>query len=297
MIKAVNFAVSNICSANCIYCPKDRGDNCSVSFMSLDTFESVVRNLNSSEFLANNKVRVVRLGENGDLFLNENAIGMLRIARKKFPYAAIEIYNHFYMMKPSICEVILKEKLVDSVFTNIDGIEDSYEKVKKINFNTTMNNLCYFIEERDSMNLLIPVTVKALTLRHYIDVVKTNFNTFPAYVSKELLKVSDDFLLIKKMFDKVLNKKMDKLIRSWVCMWGERENLSKEKQDRYACPMLFRNEREIFVAPDGRWYLCCMDSRQELVIGDLTKSKVCELVLSKKRSQHHCWLLFLSVVI
>ena len=210
---------------------------------------------------------------------------MLRIARKKFPYAAIEIYNHFYMMKPSICEVILKEKLVDSVFTNIDGIEDSYEKVKKINFNTTMSNLCYFIEERDSMNLLIPVTVKALTLRHYIDVVKTNFNTFPAYVSKELLKVSDDFLLIKKMFDKVLNKKMDKLIRSWVCMWGERENLSKEKQDRYACPMLFRNEREIFVAPDGRWYLCCMDSRQELVIGDLTKSKVCELVLSKKRSQ------------
>lgn len=285
MIKAVNFSISNLCFADCIYCPKDRGECCSVRLMSLDTFESIVINLISREFLVNNRLKVIRLGENGDLFLNENAVGMLRIIRKKFPYTVIELYNHFYMMKPSISDALLKEKLIDCIFTNIDGVDENYKKVKNVDFDTTIENLSYFIKKRDDAGISIPVIVRALTLKNYIDVVKANFNALPAYVSKEMSNIPDDFQLINQELNKVLNKKMDRLTKGWVCMWGEREHLGGKNRNGYSCPMLFRNDREIYIAPDGKWYLCCMDSKQELIVGDLTKDSVQELVMSKKRNQ------------
>jgi len=49
------------------------------------------------------------------------------------------------------------------------------------------------------------------------------------------------------------------------------------------CPHLERVENEAFIAPDGTWYACCLDSQCELQLGNIHEQTIMEIHDGKKR--------------
>jgi len=288
MIKAVNFSITNACSADCVYCPKDRGESCGSRTMSLETFELVLENIRNYGARNRSFPEIVRLGENGDLFLNGEALKMLRRIRTVLPSASIEIYNHFRMISPAISDALLGENLVDAVFSNVDGTERTYREVKKTDFDKSFANLRYFIGKRAETGKRVPISIRVMTLRYYSDVLRGNFGVKPAHVPGESLNETDDFPAVEKLLKGIIDPEMDRVGRTWPVLWAERHNLADAafREKDYSCPQLFKNRREIYVSPAGTWYLCCLDSRQELVIGDLTKTDVRTLMESPERQKY-----------
>lgn len=284
-IHTVNFAISNRCTANCFYCPKDRGLMRENKLMSLDTFERVLNNIKGHG--EGYGIQVIRLGENGDLFLNPKAIEMFRVIRREFPGTRIELFNHFFLVDRKIADVLLDERLVDAVYMNIDGIRN-YRLVKRLDFERISGHLEYFIAKRDSLGLSLPVHVRALTLGFYISAVRNNLKRDPVAMPLGAEDATDDYEDIKAYAQRILNPTTDSFKRTYACLWAERPSFKHERLDLagYHCPQLFKLETEAYVNPDGCWYLCCLDSRQELIVGDLTKEPLCTLAQGEKRREY-----------
>ncbi|MGO9117107.1 MAG: SPASM domain-containing protein [Desulfomonilaceae bacterium] len=284
-INAINFALSNACTARCVYCPKDRGDACDAKHMSLDVMDSVLDSVqNAPKHLKATSLRI-RLGENGDMFLNPDVIEIMRRIRKRFANATIEMYNHFYLVEPAVTEVVLKENLVNAVYLNIDGTHDNYRKTKNIRLDKPLANLTHFIGRRDALGLRIPVSVRALTLADYLATVSANYNRHPKWVKPENVDAESDYKELAALMSTVLKSGLDSFKKSVISLWGERDSLGELRLDarKFACPLLFRIRHELCVRPDGGCYLCCADSKQELLIGNLTKESFQEVVGGETR--------------
>jgi hypothetical protein len=174
---------------------------------------------------------------------------------------------------------------VDAVFTSVDGFADNQQAAKGTDFDACVSNLRHFVRKRDELERDIPVLVRSLTIAHYCKVLRANFGVDPAHVPRHLLGAPDDFARIRGVMRTTLNRRTDRHERTWPVLWAERENLGDTdiREKRYPCPQLFRNRDEVYVSPAGHWYLCCLDSRQELVIGDLTRTPLRELAECPRR--------------
>jgi hypothetical protein len=246
--------------------------------MSLEIFNRVLANIKDYD------VKIIRLGENGDLFLNPNAIEMFRAIRKELPTARVELFNHFFILNRNLADTLLGEKLIDAVYMNIDGIS-TYRLAKNIKFERTSENLEYFIKKRNEIGLQIPVHIRALTFKYYMDAVMNNTGRSPVYLPKGTGDVVDDYAEIKSYVKSVIKPSLDSFKRTYACLWAERPSFEHDEVDRskFHCPQMFKLETEVYVSPDGLWYLCCLDSRQQLVIGDLSREPLANLINSPKR--------------
>lgn len=99
-----------------------------------------------------------------------------------------------------------------------------------------------------------------------------------------LADVPDDFKEIKKILIHLLNPGTDKIGRIQIFGWAEREKiLAKGIPKNITCPMLDRLETDIYIAPDGRWYSCCLDSNNENVFGNINKESLNDIYFGEKR--------------
>jgi len=287
MITAINFAVANVCSAKCVYCPTDRGDESSEQILSFDVFKKVIDEISSEEFQNKNDLNTIRLGENGDMFLNKSILDMFRMVRAKLPKVRIELYNHFTKFKPELSAIFLEEKLMDAVYMNVDGVGENYVSVKHASYEKCMDNLGAFIRKRDELGMIVPISIRALTMKSYVETVRANFDADPGQVPKEILDTQDDYHLVKEELDRLLNPAQDGFKRGTMHMWGERETLAhlEINEKDYSCPMLNRVESEAYISPEGEWYVCCLDSKQEVKIGSVVKNTLQDLIDGDRRKE------------
>ena len=284
--RAINFSLSNACSANCLFCPTDRGRKSQAKFMELEVFKAVFQNLTTNLSCQEKANLIVRVGENGDLFLNPDFVRILKEIRHRVPEAKVELYNHFFLFSPEISEILIKQSLVDSIFTNIDGIDENYFQTKSIPFKRTFDNLKFFLEKRRKEDhSQISLNVRVLTHAKYCRTVFRNFGVWPAKYNPNHELPKDDYNEVSNLLKPILDNRLDTFSRSSAVLWAERGHISISKsiQKAYSCPQMFRIESEVFVSPEGKWYLCCLDSKQELVIGDLCVQPFSELVVCEDR--------------
>lgn len=255
--------------------------------MTMETFEGIIRNVSHPDFTKDNQLHIFRVGENGDCFLNKNVFDMLRLIRRTFPGAAIELYNHFKMLTPQCADVILGESLVDSVFTNIDGLGQNYERAKRADFDNAIRNVSYFVEQRSKLGRKMPLAIRVLTINQYVETLKAYFDAEPAYVGKDLLGVLDDFDDTNEFLSRIIDGRQDRVTRSGMIFWAERETLKDVEiiESYFRCPQLSKNVSEVFVSPEGKAYLCCLDSKQELVYGDLMTTSICDILAGERRTE------------
>ncbi|MBN1385105.1 MAG: radical SAM protein [Elusimicrobia bacterium] len=290
MLTSINLSLSSTCSANCIYCPGDRGKNAKQKHMSLELAKKIVDEICSQYFKEKHKIERFEIGENGDAFLNKDVIKILRYVKSKLPEVKIEVYTNFLHLTKEKTVIILSENLIDRFHCNIDGSNsENYFYVKRADYKTFEENLIDFLEIRKQLNNKTPLFIHVLTLRSYINTVRYHLGTWPIKLKdKKLRHIKDDFAVIKRNWEKLIDSDKDRITRVLdIFLWAERDNVDYKKIDfrRYSCSQLGRIRHEAFISAGGTWYACCYDSKNELVLGNVNESGIDEIYESRQRKE------------
>jgi len=289
-IKNISFALSTACSANCIFCPPHRGDSNPVN-MSFKVAKRVLDKLSSKAIINKFQYIGIGFGALGDDLLNPHFLDILRYRKEVLPKNPSCFFTNFKNLSSEIAEIIISEQLLDGIVCNIDGASNrTYYAVKRLDFEKVILNLTQFIKLRDSFNSNITININALTLNNYITTIKNNFGEYPLKLNnKSLIQIEDDFEDIQNLLFPIINPNLDSFRRSGVRGWAERGLMKKKKiklnYKNYICPYFNDIISTIYVAPNGNWYACCLDTKFNLIIGDLTKESILDLYKSSKRKR------------
>jgi len=257
-MKYLNLSLSTNCSANCIFCPSNKGDKIPVKLMSIETAEQICKQLD--EYSPD----VISFGENGDLFLNPDAITIIKMFDKAYPQAKKVVFTNFKYLDEHKIPTILD--IVYEVVCNFDSLnEDNYYATKGIKMHKPLSNLYKFLTLRDSLKSETKLSINVLNSASYQWIVKNITGHEP---KKTRPTVEDDTEQTITQLVK-MTRGNDTINKSYVNLWAERHLNSFIRFEVNTCPHLSRIQNELFVAPDGTCYLCCLDSAVDLQLGNI----------------------------
>lgn len=284
-LKSVNLSLSVKCGADCIYCPSDRGQNLKIKTMPFDIVKKIVDEIATEEFKEKHDIQCMELSENGDCFFNPDLIKIMRYIKEKMPWIKTEMFTNFQLFSKEKSETMLKEKLIDNVCFNIDGHnETNYFAVKKISLKTVKKNLFDFIETRNKYDSNVGLVMYILSLQRYVKEIKGSFGFSPTKLKERIYDVIDNSRIIPEQFQAIMDPSKDKILISHVMGWAERKKIDAEiDYSKYECTFLKRIRKEAFIAPDGSWYSCCLDSKPEHIFGNVMQNSLDEIFNSRKR--------------
>jgi len=281
MIRSVNLALSNRCTASCIFCPSTRGKR--VPFdMPLSLVKKIVDEAASPAFPW--KVDAFQVGENGDALLNMNFLEILRYIKAKMPTAKVYLSTNFASWTPQISEAVLKEGLISNITVNLDGHDSaSYEAEKHLPLTKVLRNLLGFLTLRRQLDINIPLQVLVLPLTHYVELVLRRFGNPPGKLTSSTSVPESSFGQVVAAFKPLLGE--DVPFHVAIPMgWAERDHVDPdEDQSMFPCRNLGRIETEAFISPNGDWYACCYDDQQLITFGNLNEKTLLEVHDSDKR--------------
>ena len=286
ILRSINLSLSSACGADCVFCPSDRGARISTKNMPFDMARKIIDEVSEPAFVEKYGTKSFHIGENGDCFINKDAIEILRYIKQKSPHASVYVWTDLQFFTPDKMEIVVRERLLTSIGMNVDGAsEHSFAAVKRLSSQHVRGLLPIFIELRERYGADIPLIVISLTMRHYVDAVRTQFGRDPVRIKDHaLLDLPDDFADVEAMVRPML-KPNDKFSRSPVMFWAERPGVAPATLDyaAHACPLMHRVCEEAFIAPDGTWYACCFDSNNQLGLGNVYETSVEAVAQGKPR--------------
>jgi len=285
-IDSLGLSLSMVCSASCVFCPRPRAGKHETPFMSAALVGKILDEASIYE------ISSIDVGENGDSFLNPEVLEILRLVRAKST-AAVRMFTNFRSFEPEVIDAVLEEGLLDTVVTNIDAASpERYRAVKGLDLGLVEQNILHFLSRKEALGSPVVFRIQSLTMNHYVATVRRVLGRDPAHVPDELVETADDF-------DEIVARWRSRGVvpeRSVVTLWAENASAEPQRgaishaarrlQRRIfpkACRMLEKIRNGLFVAPSGRVYLCCADFDCEIVLGDLTRQTVREVVESDRR--------------
>jgi sulfatase maturation enzyme AslB (radical SAM superfamily) len=286
-LKSINLALSTLCDADCIFCPSDRGENIKQKIMPLSYAEKIIDEIASRKFRRRHRVKRVVISEGGEPFLNKDMIEILRLIKSHLPQVLVWINTNFHTVSPDKSRIILEEGLIGHMGCNIDGSNaQNYFLVKKLDYDLVMHNVKEFLRIRNELNSRVGLTVRILSLHKYIHTIHEKLGVYPQKLKDlGLINIPDDTQIIVEQLKKILDMNKDIIYVSGISRWAERDQVDISKIDykKYHCGMLERIESEAFIAPDGSWYICCDDSKNEVLLGNVITQSIDEVFHSERR--------------
>lgn len=283
MIEELNLALSNRCNAKCIWCPTTRGQNHYYD-MPWETAKKILDEASANDFPW--PIKHIALSENGEGIYNKDFIKIARYAREKFPNAIMSSLSNFGMMTKELSETIIKEKLLDTMTINIDGHDEaSYKAVKGISYNSVIRNFKRFMKLRNMFQPNLKIKINVMPAAEYALTVKAVLGHLPQQVNVNEDIPFSNFELTKQSLSKIINlydSNLD-ITPSRSGFWAERALLktgivkSPVDQSTLNCPMLDRVKTQVFIAPNGQWYPCCLDDNNEIALGNVNDQTLIEI--------------------
>ena len=287
-LRSVNLSLSSACGADCVFCPSDRGARIPTRHMSFEVARKIIDEVSQPAFIEKYGLKYFNIGENGDCFMNKEAIEILRYIKKKYPEAGVYVWTDLQFFTPEKMEIVVRERLLTSIGFNVDGAsEHSFSAVKRLSSEYVRGRLPILLELRERYGAHIPLTIISLTMRHYVDAVRTAFGRDPVRIADpKQLDIEDDYAEVEAMIRPLL-KPYDTLARSSVMFWAERPGVAPASVDysAYGCPLMQRVTQEAFIAPDGSWYACCFDSNNQLGLGNVHETSLEAVAQGRQRRQ------------
>lgn len=289
-LKEINLSLSSACGAKCIYCPTNRGDAVPMRNMSLETAKKIVDEVASDEFGKYHQVESFHLSENGDGLINPHFTKIARYINEKLPKISVKLITNFQRMSEKKSRTFLEEKLVDCFVCNIDGASKlTYETVKRLKMDQSLGNLETFLRLREEMRSPVKLSVNILTLHNYIHTIKKEFGFYPIALKdpEKLLDEPNDQKETRDYLKKILNPRKDTIYDSGIIAWAERDQVDPLTLNykEYDCPNFNKIQTIAHIAPDGEWYACCLDSKNELKLGNVNSKSLLEIFHSEERRQ------------
>jgi len=232
------------------------------------------------------RIRHVEIGENGDAFINRNALDVLRYAKARIPNVTIGCYTNLQNLSEDNIDSIVREGLLDSLGLNIDGASNvTFAAVKKIDSRHVNQKLPMLLIAREKYASKLKLIVNVLTLRDYIKATTLALGRLPLKLeNSSLIGLDDDFEQVRKGVQRFL-RPGDGFGRPAPFLWAERPGVDTSTLDysKYSCSQLQRVTGEAFIAPDGSWYACCYDSNNRLVVGNVLEQSLEEIARGERR--------------
>lgn len=255
--------------------------------MPYSTAEKIIAEVTSSEFSAKHPVSQMHVGENGDCFINKDAINIMRLIRHSAPSMGVGCITNFQNFTDEKIEIVVKEGLVNLIACNIDGASnDTFKAAKRIDNTNVLRGLKTLVRLRNQYNSQIRIFVGVLTFHHYVKAVQQEFGRPPVKLSdSSLLALGDDYQEIFQSIAPLLSS-VDGIGRSAPAFWAERNlvNVAEIDYSKYPCPIMGRIASEAWFAPDGTWYGCCWDSNNQIKLGNVLTSSVSQIAESAERT-------------
>lgn len=262
--KSVNLSLSSACQAKCIFCPPQRGKYIKPKHMSLQLAAKIFDELATHDFQGH-----INPGENGEAVLNPHFIQIFKYMHTKLPNISSQLISNMNRFDESIAMRTLEIGFNEMHF-NIDGAsKGTYEYAKGLSFETMKNNVTTFFKIRDKLGSKCKVFINIVTAAKYLKA-----------ISKENSDIPDDAEQIISYWTPFL-RDGDEIREQRPFLWAERDEL--KIPNRIGCALLSRVVNELFVAPNGDCYLCCLDDNAKITLGNLNNSSIAEIWKSKTR--------------
>lgn len=275
-IKDLNISITGKCNANCIYCPDERAARINKCDINNQTLQKIIEKIPKN-------IKYIYPCENGEFLIHPQAIEIIRILKKSFKKARIEIFTNFSLLNPKIAETLIKDKLINGITTNQDGIsKEGCLKVKKMSISPSRENLLKFIELRNKYKSQIKITISVHTSYRYAKAIQDKFGCLP----QKLFEIpKDEEAEIIKFWTPKLIKGKDRMLIPVIHAWAERNNpnIKDEYKKEWPCPLYSQIQNTIYIAASGDVHICNYDFNYEMILGNINHTSLEEILKQRQK--------------
>lgn len=169
---SVAIETTNLCNAKCSFCPnKDLSRKKGI--MQQVLFEKIIDDCKDIQ------PRYILPILNGEPFLDPNIINRIKLINKELPNARVMLFTNANLMTPKISDQLFNLNIHMITFSINAADSKRYTQRMKLNYETTMKNINYFIEHNNVPNLKFSMIVQDVS-QEEIDEFKKQWgdNTF-----------------------------------------------------------------------------------------------------------------------
>lgn len=248
--KLIAVETLNICNLGCIMCPYYRMTR-KKTLMSMPTYKKII------DDLARNGVQTILLNFYNEPFLDKHIFERIKYVKQKG--LSIKFFSNGTVMSREKADKLLKCP-PDEIMFSFDGFsKKTYENIRKgANFEKTLSNIKYLMEEKKRLGLTKP----------------------KIWMKLVLMKANEGEL---KSFKKFWDGKADNIEIGTVDNRSQDDldivSLKKLKPEKYPCP---RAWSDMTVMSNGKVTFCCIDFDGKYVVGDMKKQSFNEVWNSEK---------------
>jgi hypothetical protein len=271
-IPEIELAFSNLCTAKCFICSRTHGGN-NDPIMSWEVFQAALDRMHDIDF------DTIQTGGDGDSFLNPIYFDALRELRKNFPKAKIVLYSNFALLGRSIADMLVKERLIDSLFTRVDSVvPEIFNASTGLKMEVVFKNIDYFL----LVNREIKFQINYSNIKGYFDKCREVLGKRPYYWKYALEEApEDEFEEVKDRFSYSGNVTFENIKRSF---WAERNDPDIKPERDMPCGRTHCFESVCYIWTDGDVGICGYDDGQDaMIIGNVLDQTLTEIWQGKRR--------------
>lgn len=287
-LQNINFVLSNRCNATCVWCPASRGTKSNFD-MDKELVFKIIDEAAHPDFPY--ELQRMHMSENGEALYHRDFVEILRYIKKKLPNVKVDMLSNFGLMSKKVAEILVREKLFDSIQVNIDGHNDeSYKAVKGIPFKSVMKNLKHFLGLRMEHYPDLDFGINVMPAFEYAATIFSVYDKNPIQIPAGTSVPFSSYSLVCKSLTEILGEdifnSLSVVRHSSSGMWAERPRFKSGELEAHPdskCPMVNVMTETMYVAPNGDFYACCLDDNQDLVVGNLKEQTLIEVWNSPER--------------
>lgn len=243
----ISLETASACNLHCVHCPPHmleyKHEVRKFGILNIDLFYKLMDEIDKFG------ERRIALHKDGEPLMHPNIIEIFKRLKKKREHN-VYLTTNAHRLTEGISEAILKYKINIVNFSLGASTEKFYSKVRGNDFNKVISNILNFMKMRKYSEWQPKVIVQIIELPEYPEM-KDEI--------KQFKKFWKDFNVEVQVWEKLT--------------WGVYKNNNKFK-NRYPCYQLWET---VTVNSDGLASACCMDWRQQLIIGDAKNETIEEI--------------------
>ena len=256
--------ITNRCNAKCVWCPNP--DLTNLGAMDMDLYRKIIDDYGT-------RGGVVTFGTFGEPLMDKQIKERIEYLKQYPKIHKIEVLTNGYFLNDKIVPTLLENKVgVDISLDELD--KETFEDVKKMNFDVVRNNIVNFLQANEKAEHPVSINIRIKTMK-----------TVEETMEQELFKI-----IAKHDCSVILNSIDDNIISNWAGKLdkdafmqkyrGENEQKTRFTHKRFnqmntaPCTQLWK---WMVVYWDGSTVLCCADMFSQTVVGDLKTNSITEV--------------------